>query len=140
MWKRKVPILSLKKAISFTLEKEWGKVNKEISVALVPSEKMMELNFKFRGKSSTTDVLAFSFGNDIGPADKLLGEIVICPDVALSYAKEKGHSLEDELVLLAVHGTLHLLGYEDEKREDRDLMIKKEREILRLLGKKEYIV
>lgn len=141
MWGGKVPVSSLKKAISFTLHRELGKKEKkEVSLVLVCADKIRELNCRYRGKDSVTDVLAFPLGNGIGPAKNLLGEIVICPDVALNYAKEKGHSLEDELILLAVHGTLHLLGYSDERKEEQNLMEEKEKEILKLLGKKEQIV
>jgi len=69
-----------------------------------------------------------------------LGEVIICPEVALFQARERGHPLEDELLLLAIHGVLHLLGYKDEEDEDRRLMEEKEKNILRLLGKNEDIV
>lgn len=140
MWKGKVPILSLKRAASFALKKEMGENKKEVSIALVSMDKIEDLNFKYRGKKSVTDVLAFPLSGDVGPAKNLLGEIVICPDVALDYARAKGHSLEDELILLVVHGILHLLGYRDEEEKDRKIMIQKEKEILKLLGKKEQIV
>jgi len=139
MWGKKVPELALKRAISLTLLKEMGE-EKEVSVALVSAAMIKKLNFKYREKDSVTDVLAFPLMGEVGPAKNLLGEIVICPEIASLEAGERGHSLQDELILLVIHGTLHLLGYRDEKEEERKLMREKEREILRLLGEKNNIV
>ncbi len=140
MWGGKVPVLLLKRAVSLTLAEEGAKRGGGISLALVPRDLMKELNLKYRGESYLTDVLAFPFQDEIGPAKKLLGEVVICPDVAMTQAEERGHSLEEELVLLVIHGVLHLLGYGDEKEEEKKLMEEKERKILKLLGKREDIV
>ena len=139
MWGKKVPKFALKKAISLTLLKELGE-EKEVSVALVSAAMIRELNFKYRKKDLVTDVLAFPLAGKIGPAKDLLGEIIICPEVASLEAQERGHSLRDELILLVIHGTLHLLGYRDEREEEKEIMREKEREILRLLGEKYNIV
>ena len=142
MWGKKVPESLLKKAVLLTLAREGkkGEREKEVSLVLVPSSIMKELNLKFKRKSSLTDVLAFPFREEVGPAKELLGEVVVCPDVAVYQAEERGHSLEDELLLLVIHGVLHLLGYRDDREEERKLMEEKERGILKLLGRKENIV
>ena len=100
MWGEKVPESLLKRAVLLTLAREGkkGEREKEVSLVLVPSSIMRELNLKFKRKSSLTDVLAFPFREEVGPAKELLGEVVVCPDVAVYQAEERGHSLEDELL------------------------------------------
>jgi len=139
MWEGKIPEKDIKKAVSLTLTKEIGE-EKEVSLTFVPENMIRELNLKYRKKDSSTDVLAFSLTDKFCSTENLLGEIVICPDVASLNAQERGHSLEDELLLLVIHGTLHLLGYTDETDSGKKTMVRKEKEILKLLGKGENIV
>ena len=101
----------------------------ELSVLLVDIAYMTELNHRWMGGDGPTDVLAFPMEEssvDHGPSDSvgepaLLGDIVLCPEVAAKQAATAGHGADDELHLLAVHGVLHLLGYDhaepDEERE-----------------------
>lgn len=103
----------------------------ELSVLIVDAEYMAELNHRWMDKKGPTDVLAFPMDEldvDRGPGSDspgnqpaLLGDIVLCPQVAAEQAKSAGHSAADELHLLTVHGVLHLLGYDhaepDEERE-----------------------
>ena len=140
MWGGEVPEALLKRAVRLTLAEEAPGEPGEVSLALVPAELMRQLNVRYRGRDAPTDVLAFSLQGEVGPAQRILGEVVICPDVARTQVKEAGHSLEEELVLLTVHGMLHLLGYTDEEGEEKKLMEDKTRKILKLLGKREDIV
>lgn len=128
-----------KAACTIFSEEEVGK-SKQISLTLVSPDVMRELNLKYKGRDSLTDVLAFPLQGEVGPARKILGEVVVCPQVAKTQAEQRGHTLEEELVLLTIHGILHLLGYRDEKEGTRRVMEDKERKILRRLGKKENIV
>jgi probable rRNA maturation factor len=101
----------------------------ELSILLVDVEYMTELNHRWMDGEGPTDVLAFPMDEgsiDHGPGESgnepaLLGDIVLCPEVASKQATEAGHGTPDELALLTVHGTLHLLGYDhaepDEERE-----------------------
>ncbi|HYN95185.1 MAG TPA: rRNA maturation RNase YbeY [Pilimelia sp.] len=102
----------------------------ELSVLLVDVEYMTELNHRWMGGDGPTDVLAFPMDEgtvDHGPGESaggepaLLGDIVLCPEVAAKQAATAGHATDDELQLLTVHGCLHLLGYDhaepDEERE-----------------------
>jgi probable rRNA maturation factor len=102
----------------------------ELSVLLVDLDYMTELNHRWMGGDGPTDVLAFPMDEgsvDHGPGEgsggepALLGDIVLCPDVAAKQAVTAEHSTADELHLLTVHGVLHLLGYDhaepDEERE-----------------------
>jgi probable rRNA maturation factor len=100
------------------------KVEAEVSVLIVNDSRIRELNRQYRGIDSPTDVLAFAMGEgdfvDLHP--QLLGDVVISADTARRQAEKAGHSLAEELGLLAVHGTLHLLGYEDETPSGRARM------------------
>jgi probable rRNA maturation factor len=101
----------------------------ELSILLVDAGYMTELNHRWMDSEGPTDVLAFPMDEssvDHGPGEPggepaLLGDIVLCPEVAAKQAATAGHSARDELALLTVHGTLHLLGYDhaepDEERE-----------------------
>ena len=86
----------------------------DVCVALVSDRRMRALNRQFRGKDYATDVLSFP-SDDRG----FLGDIVIAEGVAKRQAKEHGHSLKIELQTLALHGLLHLLGYDHETDDGR---------------------
>ena len=84
----------------------------EVSLAFVGERAIRTLNRKFMKKDRPTDVLSFPLGEK-GPDGKYyLGDIVIAVPVAFRQARAKGHSLDRELRLLAIHGYLHLLGYD----------------------------
>jgi probable rRNA maturation factor len=110
----------------------------ELSVLLVDEKAMTELHERWMGEPGPTDVLSFPMdelrpphlggvnagragAEEPGPDPGLLGDVVLCPQVAAVQAREAGHSTQAELELLAVHGILHLLGYDhaepDEKAE-----------------------
>ena len=79
----------------------------DVSVALVSDRRMRALNRQFRGKDSVTDVLSF-------PSDTrgFLGDVVIAAGVSRQQARAAGHTVQTELRVLALHGLLHLLGYD----------------------------
>ena len=84
----------------------------EVTLAFVGEKAMRTLNRRFMKKDRPTDVLSFPLGEK-GPDGKFyLGDIVIAVPVAARQAREKGHGLDRELRLLAIHGCLHLLGYD----------------------------
>lgn len=95
----------------------------EVTVALVSDRRMRALNRMFRGKDYATDVLSFPVGNRESGAGNggapgaeapALGDIVIATGVAARQAREHGHAVGTECRLLALHGLLHLLGYDHE--------------------------
>lgn len=98
----------------------------EVAVVVTDDDSLQELNRRYRGIDAPTDVLAFpteSRGPFVGIGEPAyLGDVVISYPRALEQAAEAGHSVEAELQLLAVHGILHLLGYDDEEREARARM------------------
>jgi probable rRNA maturation factor len=93
----------------------------ELSIRLVDVDAMTALHLHFMNESGPTDVLAFPMDelhdqrDDVESPDApptLLGDVVLCPEVAARQAQKAGHSTEDELHLLCTHGILHLLGYD----------------------------
>lgn len=112
----------------------------EVSLTLVDDEQIHELNRDYRGVDRPTDVISFALeeGDEPaiigGPAEMLLGEIVISMETAMRQAAEYGHSLEREVAFLALHGMLHLLGYDHMTQEDEKRMFDKQTEILAALG------
>ncbi len=108
-----------------------------ISVALVDDAEMAHLNKRHLGHEGSTDVLAFNMGDDAaGDATRAVieGEIVISVDTAAREADRRKHSLEAELALYAVHGTLHLLGYDDQDEQKAARMHRVEDEVLASAG------
>lgn len=101
----------------------------ELSVLLVTAEHIKRLNSRFAGDDYATDVLSFPMMED-DESSEMLGDVVVCPEVALKNARRIGHALDDELDVLLVHGTLHLLGYDHQDREDKTAMDRRMKEIL----------
>jgi probable rRNA maturation factor len=84
----------------------------DLCVAIVSDRRMRALNRQFRGKDAVTDVLSFPAHSRSGPAAGFLGDIVIAAGVAKRQAREAGHDIRTEIRVLALHGLLHLLGYD----------------------------
>ena len=83
----------------------------DVSIAVVSDRRMRALNRQFRGKDVATDVLSFP-ASHIPGVSAFLGDIVIASGVATRQAREAGHPVSTELKVLALHGLLHLLGYD----------------------------
>jgi probable rRNA maturation factor len=97
---------------------------------VVDDAEIRELNRAWRGIRRRTDVLAFPLETQ-GAATPLVGQIVISADAAARQARRLRVPLALELDLLATHGTLHLVGWDDRDPVEADLMHRREREILR---------
>ena len=110
--------------INAALEHE--NVNNAIfSVVFVGDEEIHEMNREYRGVDRVTDVISFAFedNNDLVYNDiRMLGDIFICIPQMKRQATEYGHSEKRELSFLAVHGILHLLGYDHMNEEDEKVM------------------
>ena len=117
-----------------------GPEEAEVSLMLVDDQRIHDLNLEYRGVDRPTDVLSFALQEESDEEpdamfeDDMLGDIVISAERAREQAKEYGHSFEREIVYLAVHGTLHLLGYDHEEELDRQEMRSKEEAVMALLG------
>jgi probable rRNA maturation factor len=111
----------------------------EVAVALVGDRRIRALNRAYRGVDRPTDVLSFP-ANAPGPAGAPthLGDIVIATGVAKRQARSAGHALGTELRVLALHGLLHLLGYDHDG--DRARMTRVERRLRRAGGLREGLI
>ena len=113
-----------------------GKGKAHMTVAAVGDAEMRKLNKRHRGKDKVTDVLSFSYEDGKSfqaPSSKLqapLGDLVICIPQVKRQAKRIGRSVRDELGLMVVHGTLHLLGYDHESLADERRMFWLQHDIL----------
>ena len=104
-----------------------------MTVAIVSDARVRALNRQYRKKDTATDVLSFP-SDDRG----YLGDVVIASGVAARQAREAGHSLATELRVLALHGLLHLLGYDHERDDGR--MARLERRLRRRGGLREGLI
>lgn len=121
-------------AVAFALEVEDAPEAAEVGVAFVSEDEMSSLNEQYRGVEGPTDVLAFAYAGETGPDGGIqIGDIAICATVAERQAREVGHSVTEELQVLAVHGALHLLGHEHSSDDEAESMAQREREILAAL-------
>lgn len=123
---KKVKLKSIKNLALKILSGE--KKIQNINIILTDDKYITRLNRKFLKKNRSTDVLSFGMkeGKKMVPESDLLGEIYISLDRAKKQAKDYHHSLQNEIKALAVHGLLHLLGYDHKKKEQREVMLKKE--------------
>jgi probable rRNA maturation factor len=117
----------LQRLTDFNLAQLHVSPDAEVAIVLVDEAAMEALHVQWMDEPGPTDVLSFPMdelrpGTEDRPtAAGLLGDIVLCPQVAEGQAQTAGHTLMDELILLTTHGLLHLLGFDhaepDEERE-----------------------
>ena len=106
----------------------------ELSISIVDEEEMSSLHMQWMDEPGPTDVLSFPmdemkpYSATTGPG--MLGDIVLCPEFAAQQARTAGHSLQEELELLTVHGVLHLLGFDHRESDEREEMFAKQDELL----------
>jgi rRNA maturation RNase YbeY len=112
-----------------------GEASAELGIMFVGDQRMRGLNRRYRGKDRTTDVLAFAMREAPNSAAGLLGDVVIAVPTAVRQAKQGQRSLEEELIVLLIHGILHLCGYDHERSEkEARRMHRRERMILRTIA------
>jgi probable rRNA maturation factor len=126
-------LAAFERLAEFVLDREDVPEMAELSLALVGIDEMAELNQRFRGIEGPTDVLSFEC-DDPCPVESdepvTLGDVVIAPELAEVQAAELGHTVEEELNLLLVHGILHLLGYDHGSDEEAAVMQAREQALL----------
>ena len=127
----------LERCVQETLTSRRLRIARVVALRVTDTRTVRQLNRRFRGEDAATDVLSFNTDFDglrrpDGSAE--LGEIVIALPVAARGAKERNVSVEHELALLAVHGTLHLLGFDHETPSEDARMKQLERVALRRAG------
>ena len=116
--------------------RELGRPKAELSIALVDDASIAELNARYRGVPGATDVLSFSLldGAHAEHRGELLGDVVVSLDTAAVQARRARRSLDDEVLRLLIHGTLHLLGHDHERSDDARRMRAEERRIWKALS------
>ena len=118
-------------------------IEPELGVTVVDKDEILELNREYRQRDRVTDVLSFPqfAGHDELLADlldveteTLIGDVVICYDVAAEQAKEYGTGFTREMLYLFVHSVMHLFGYDHMEDDEKAVMRKREEEVLFAIG------
>ena len=107
----------------------------ELNVIFIDPEPMEELHIRWLDLPGPTDVMSFPMaelrpGTPGNLSEGCLGDICICPQVAEKQAREAGHSTAEEMLFLATHGMLHLLGYDHYEEEEKKEMFDLQRKLL----------
>ena len=107
----------------------------ELTVTFVDIADITELNAEHMGKEGPTDVLSFPLddGDVVPGVPALLGDVVVCPEVALAQFADHAGTFDDEIALLIVHGILHVLGHDHAEPDEADVMRARELELLTAL-------
>jgi probable rRNA maturation factor len=135
-------IESIRKLLHLAAELEKVQEDAEMSVTFVDNERIQEINREYRDKDQPTDVISFALEDEVegelqivgAQMPRVLGDIIISIPKAKEQAEEYGHSFMRELGFLAVHGFLHLLGYDHMTEEDEQEMFAKQKKILHSFG------
>lgn len=118
-----------------TLEYQGVSTDTDLSILFDNDSRIQQLNQEFMGIDAPTDVLAFPAGHlDPDTGRVYLGDVIISLPQAKNQADQAGHSLAAEINLLAVHGVLHLLGYDHDEPEEKAKMWSAQTQILVTLG------
>ncbi len=123
-------------AVSETLSQH-GKPSADVTIRLTDDAEIRKLNHAFRGVDRATDVLSFNQDMIDPETGRLyLGDIVISLDRVKQQAAEHGHTPFQECALLAIHGTLHLLGYDHAEQDEKEIMWNIQSKLLELVLEK----
>jgi probable rRNA maturation factor len=129
---KKIPVYPkrIKKAILSALSSEGIKRSGEITVSFVSDAKIKHINSHYLRKNQVTDVISFDL-SEKHASNRLCADIVISAPQAARNARAFKTNLAHELTLYALHGALHLFGYDDRNQKDRLIMQKKQEELLK---------
>ncbi|MDR4948632.1 rRNA maturation RNase YbeY [Neobacillus cucumis] len=135
-------MLNIERLVHFAAQKQQIEEHSEVSITFVSNQRIQEINRDYRDKDTPTDVISFAM-EELGEGEvelsgmdmpRVLGDIIISIPRAKEQAEDYGHSFERELGFLAVHGFLHLLGYDHMTEEDEKEMFTLQKEILNEYG------
>ena len=127
---------AIQRLVGFALDQMHVHADAELAIVLVDEAAMEQLHVQWMDEPGPTDVLSFPMdelrpGTEDSPTPAgLLGDIVLCPQVAIAQAETAGHSTLDELLLLTTHGLLHLLGFDHAEPDEEKVMFGIQRDIL----------
>ena len=135
-WEKEVDSQRLKQAILMTLKLEQIGKEVQLSLVIVGDEEMTHLHESYRSEAGTTDVLTFAYQDEAEVEEMrgYLGDIIVSYEQASRQARGEGHNTQDELDLLAIHGTLHLLGYDDQTLAEKEQMWQRQHQVMEALG------
>lgn len=131
-------IATVMELLNLAAKHEEVEADSEVSVTFVSNEKIQEINREYRDKDQPTDVISFAM-EELGEGEmelsgldmpRVLGDIIISVQRAEEQAAEYGHSFHRELGFLAVHGFLHLLGYDHMTEAEEKIMFARQKDIL----------
>jgi len=145
-----VDVLRWLRLAQLVLREERVPPDAEVSLVFIDRDAIADLNRRYLDGEGPTDVLAFPLGDDVpsvgrvpdaggrGPGTPaspdepptVLGDVVVCPEVARDHARDAGKSVDDELALLVVHGLLHLLDYDHHDPDETAVMRRREHDLL----------
>lgn len=135
-------MLDVERLLNFAANKLSIEEHSEVSVTFVTNQRIQEINREYRDKDAPTDVISFAM-EELGEGEleiegaempRVLGDIIISVPKAMEQAEEYGHPFVRELGFLAVHGFLHLLGYDHMTEEEEKEMFSLQKEILNDYG------
>lgn len=147
-----LPAARMTSAIAWVLARHDAPPGAGLTVVITDDEQVRALNAQYRGVDAATDVLSFgadplpegllaemaaqgeSDGEANAPEGPYLGDLVVAYPYTVRQAQEAGHALDDELILLAIHGTLHLLGHDHDNPERQRAMWMAQAEALAAAG------
>ncbi len=135
--------IQLEQAAKAVLASHEVEPNIALSVVITTDEAVQTLNRTHRGVDKPTDVLSFSsdpLPEGIEDEEPYLGDLIIAYPYTLAQSDREGYSMSDSLILMVIHGTLHLLGYDHDTPENRAEMWEVQAEILEELGVNSSIV
>jgi probable rRNA maturation factor len=131
------PTQRVTNAIKYVLTRENAPDGAALTVVLTDNEQVQRLNAQYREVDAPTDVLSFPadpLPEEIEDEPPYLGDLLIACPYTTHQAEESGHALDDEFVLLVIHGTLHLLGYDHDNAAHEESMWAKQQDALRAAG------
>ncbi|MPZ89363.1 MAG: rRNA maturation RNase YbeY [Nitriliruptorales bacterium] len=123
---RPIDVEHLRRLADFVLADRGVPASMDLSILCVDTGAIAALNAHHLGADGPTDVLAFPMDlpGESGPGEpSILGDVVLCPEIAAEQAARQGNTPEAELELLVAHGILHLLGHDHAEPEERDVML-----------------
>jgi|SRR5579875_769066 len=135
-------MLEVERLINFAADQLKIEEHSEVSITFVSNQKIQEINREYRAKDAPTDVISFAM-EELGEGEielvganmpRVLGDIIISVPKAKEQAQEYGHSFMRELGFLAIHGFLHLLGYDHMTEEEEKEMFTLQKDILKEYG------
>ena len=135
-------LIQIEQLLNFAAANEGVQSGSELSVTFVSNERIQEINREYRDKDQPTDVISFAM-EELGEGEleilgaeipRILGDIIISIPKAREQAEEYNHSFMREIGFLAVHGFLHLLGYDHLTADEEKEMVEKQKEILEGYG------